>query len=126
VDHPYKNGIALIGDAAAASDPSYGQGQGLAVRDARVLRDQLVANNDWDAAGHAYAGEHDRYYGAVHQVTSWIYQLLYEVGSKADERRARALPFFLNDMTRLPDVLFSGPEIPIGEAARRRLFVEEE
>jgi menaquinone-9 beta-reductase len=125
VDHPYKNGIALIGDAAAANDPSYGQGQGLAVRDARVLRDQLLAHEDWETAGHAYAQEHDRYYGSLHEGSRWIYQLIYEYGPEADVRRARALPLLLEDLTRLPDVLFSGPEVPLGETARRRLFAEE-
>jgi 2-polyprenyl-6-methoxyphenol hydroxylase-like FAD-dependent oxidoreductase len=125
VDHPYKGGIALIGDAAAANDPSYGQGQGLTVRDARVLRDKLLAHDDWNAAGHEYAREHDRYYGALHEATSWIYQLIYEFGPKADIRRARALPLLAEDMTRLPDVLFSGPEVPLGELVRRRLFAED-
>ena len=125
VDHPYKNGIALIGDAAASNDPSYGQGQGLAVRDARVLRDQLLAHKDWESAGHAYAQEHDRYYDSLHEATRWIYQLIYEYGPEADVRRARALPLLLEDLTRLPDVLFSGPEVPLGEMARRRLFAEE-
>jgi menaquinone-9 beta-reductase len=69
VNHPYKAGMALIGDAAASSDPSYGQGQCLSVMDARVLRDHLLANDDWDLAGHAYANEHDHYFGAVHTFT---------------------------------------------------------
>jgi menaquinone-9 beta-reductase len=125
VDHPYGNGIALIGDAAASNDPSYGQGQCLAVTDARVLRDQLLTNSDWDSAGHAYAAEHDRYYGALHGGTSWIYQLMYEFSEDADIRRKRALPLLVEDMTRLPDVLFSGPEVQLGETARRRLFAED-
>jgi menaquinone-9 beta-reductase len=62
VDHPYRDGVALIGDAAAATDPSYGQDQSLTAMDARVLRDRLLANNDWDEAGHAYAAAHDQYH----------------------------------------------------------------
>lgn len=45
----------LIGDAAASSDPSWGQGLGLTVRDVRVLRDHLLSRENWDEAGHAYA-----------------------------------------------------------------------
>src|SRR6266850_1273553 len=60
VEHPYQNGVALIGDAAAANDPTYGQGLSLTVRDVRVLRDCLLSHIDWDAAGHTYAEEHDR------------------------------------------------------------------
>jgi 2-polyprenyl-6-methoxyphenol hydroxylase-like FAD-dependent oxidoreductase len=42
VEHPYRQGVVLIGDAAA-SDPSFGQGLALTVRDVRVLRDALVS-----------------------------------------------------------------------------------
>ena len=67
VEHPYiSNGVALIGDAATTTDPNWGQGLSLTRRDARVLRDALLANDDPDHAGHAYASEHDRYYRAVH------------------------------------------------------------
>src|SRR4030095_2328187 len=44
VEHPYQNGVALMGDAAAASDPTWGQGLCLTVRDVRVLRDQLLSS----------------------------------------------------------------------------------
>ena len=125
IEHPYRDGIALIGDAAASSDPCYGQGQSLAAMDARVLRDQLLANTDWDAAGHAYARQHDHYYAAVHQYTGWIYQMFYAVGTAADALRARALPLLARDPTRMHDGLLSGPEMPLGEAVRRRFFGED-
>jgi menaquinone-9 beta-reductase len=32
VDQPYKNGVALIGDAAAANDPCFGCGLSLTLR----------------------------------------------------------------------------------------------
>lgn len=41
VEHPYRQGVALLGDAAATTDPTFGQGLSLALRDARVLRDEL-------------------------------------------------------------------------------------
>jgi 2-polyprenyl-6-methoxyphenol hydroxylase-like FAD-dependent oxidoreductase len=63
VPHPYRDGVALIGDAASTSDPTWGQGMSLTLRDLRLLRDRLLAEEDWDAAGHAYAEEHDRCYG---------------------------------------------------------------
>jgi 2-polyprenyl-6-methoxyphenol hydroxylase-like FAD-dependent oxidoreductase len=125
VDHPYRDGIALIGDAAAATDPSYGQGQSLAAMDARVLRDQLLAHNDWDVAGHGYASAHDHYYAAVHEYTGLFYQMFYAIGPEADARRARALPMIAKDPARIPDGIVSGPEIPLGEAVRRRFFGED-
>jgi 2-polyprenyl-6-methoxyphenol hydroxylase-like FAD-dependent oxidoreductase len=42
VDHPYRDGLALLGDAATSSDPSWGQGLSLTLRDARVLRDHFA------------------------------------------------------------------------------------
>ena len=47
---PIANDVVLIGDAAAASDPVWGSGLSLTLRDARVLRDHLLANADWRAA----------------------------------------------------------------------------
>jgi menaquinone-9 beta-reductase len=123
--HPYKNGVALIGDAAASSDPSYGQGQGLTLRDARVLRDQLLAHDDWHAAADSYAGEHDRYFAWIHTFTNWVYELFYETGPDADARRTRALPLLAKDLSRMPDAIFSGPEVTLDETARKRFFGEE-
>jgi 2-polyprenyl-6-methoxyphenol hydroxylase-like FAD-dependent oxidoreductase len=125
VEHPYREGVALVGDAAAASDPSYGQGLSLTVRDVRVLRDCLLDHDDWDAAGHVYAEEHDRYYGALHRATGWFWQLFYETGPAADLRRAKAFPLLAEDRTRMPDFLLSGPEVSLDETVRRRFFGEE-
>jgi 2-polyprenyl-6-methoxyphenol hydroxylase-like FAD-dependent oxidoreductase len=125
VEHPYRDGVALIGDATAATDPSYGQGQALTVRDARVLRDQLLTHDDWDVAGHAYASQHDEYAGAVHEYTGLLYQMFYAIGPAADARRARAFPLLAQDPARLPDGLCSGPEIQLGESVTRRFFGEE-
>lgn len=125
VEHPYKDGVALIGDAAASSDPSWGQGLSLTIRDARVLRDALVANDDWDAAGQAYATEHDRYFSISHTTENWLSEFFYETGPDADARRARAFPLIAQDPTRVPDALFSGPDHPVDEATRRRFFAEE-
>jgi 2-polyprenyl-6-methoxyphenol hydroxylase-like FAD-dependent oxidoreductase len=125
VEHPYKEGVALVGDAAAANDPTYGQGLSLTVRDVRVLRDALLRYEDWDTAGHAYAAERDRYYGTIHTVTRWWTQVFYGQGPVANERRAQVLPLIMQDPTRVPDHIFSGPELPADETVRRRFFGEE-
>lgn len=125
VEHPYRDGIALAGDAAAASDPSWGQGLGMTLRDVRLLRDQLVASEDWDAAAHAYAAEHDRDCGATHLANTWLTQFYLETGPAADARRARALPLIAQDPTRQPDTIFSGPDVPLNEEVRKRFFAEE-
>jgi menaquinone-9 beta-reductase len=124
VEHPYKNGVALVGDAAAASDPAWGQGTALAVRDVRILCDQLCSHDDWDRGGHAYAAEHDRHYGAIHTVTEWLTDMFYAGGEEADETRRRALPVIASDGTRMPSHVTDGPDMPVNETVKRRFFAE--
>jgi len=125
VEHPYQNGIALLGDAAASNDPAWGQGLSLALRGARTLRDALLRNEDWDIAGHDYAREQDRYYGKLRTVAGWFREFFMITGPEADARRACALPLFGQDPTRVPDLLFSGPEISLASDARARFFGED-
>jgi len=124
VEHPYRDGVALVGDAAATSDPTWGQGMSLTLRDVRLLRDALSAGDDWDAAGHAYAAAHDAGYDVVHRVETWYADFFMEPGPEAEGRRERALPFIAADPTRIPDVPFGGPELPADDAVRRRFFGE--
>jgi len=91
VSHPYNNGIALIGDAASSSDQSYGCGLSLALRDARVLRDLLLTEKNWELAAHQYATEHDQYFDSIHHLTNWMTMLMYEPGTIAAARRERSL-----------------------------------
>jgi 2-polyprenyl-6-methoxyphenol hydroxylase-like FAD-dependent oxidoreductase len=72
VEHPYRDGVALLGDAAGTTDPSFGQGMALSLRDARTLRDALLANSDWNAAGNRYAEQHDGYYQRCRTAAGWI------------------------------------------------------
>jgi 2-polyprenyl-6-methoxyphenol hydroxylase-like FAD-dependent oxidoreductase len=124
VEHPYRAGVALIGDAASTNDPCFGQGLSLTVRSVRVLRDNLLANDDWDAAAHAYAAAQDHDYGVIHRITQWAGQMLYEPGPEADARRARALPLIAEDKTRMLNHLLSGPDLPADDTVRRRFFGE--
>jgi 2-polyprenyl-6-methoxyphenol hydroxylase-like FAD-dependent oxidoreductase len=125
VEHPYQAGVALIGDAAGASDPTWGQELSLTLRDVRVLRDQLLHQNDWETAGHAYAEEHDRYFNVIHVADNWKAELFYAAGPEADARRDKALSLIAQDPTRAPDHAWSGPEVPLNETVRRRFFGEE-
>lgn len=120
VDHPYKSGIVLVGDAAAANDPSFGCGLSLTLRDVRVLRDALLDIEDWDAACHRYADEHDRYYGALHRITSWLRQVRYAVGADADRVRERALQSLTDGSG--PDLIGQGPDYPADEHAQARFL----
>jgi 2-polyprenyl-6-methoxyphenol hydroxylase-like FAD-dependent oxidoreductase len=125
VDHPYRDGVALVGDTATSSDPTWGQGLSLTLRDARVLRDHLMQSDDWDAAGHAYAEKHDGYAGRLHTFHKWMTAMYLAAGPDADARRARAMPLIAKDPSRQPDALFVGPDLPVDEAARKRFFGED-
>jgi menaquinone-9 beta-reductase len=124
VPHPYRSGIALIGDAAATSDPSWGQGLSLTLKDARVLRDHLLADDDWDAAGHAYADEHDRYFANVHAITGWFTQFIHTPGPDAMSRRTSVMTSDPEIIDQL-DIFQCGPDhIVPAEEARVRLLGE--
>ena len=124
VKHPYRSGVALVGDAAATSDPSFGQGMALTLRDARVLRDALLSNSDWDQAGHLYAQQHDTYFHNIHTVCCWFRNIFQEQTPQAAVLRQKALPLLADDLSRVPDQIFGGPELPLNETVRARFFGE--
>jgi menaquinone-9 beta-reductase len=125
VDSPYRDGVALVGDAAASMDPSWGQGLSLTMRDVRVLRDHLLAIDDWDVAVAAYAAEHDRHYRVMHEVTLAMKDLFMRAGPEYDALRARVLPRVGEDPTRLPDHPFAGPDLPWNDDVRARFLGPE-
>ena len=114
----------MVGDAAATTDPTYGQGLSFALRAARVLRDELTKSSDWEAAGHRYAEQHQRSFHACHMVEGWIRAIFQDPSSEAVALRARAMPLIAEDPTRVPYHIFSGPDLPLIEQVRARLFGE--
>jgi 2-polyprenyl-6-methoxyphenol hydroxylase-like FAD-dependent oxidoreductase len=124
VEHPYRAGVALLGDAAGSSDPSWGQGLSLTLRDARVLSEMLLATDDWDRAGHEYAAARDRYFKTTITVEQWVFDLLLARGLEADRRREHALPLLTSEPDRIPDHAVSGPDLPCGDEVRQRFFGE--
>jgi 2-polyprenyl-6-methoxyphenol hydroxylase-like FAD-dependent oxidoreductase len=124
VEHPYHDGVALVGDAAATTDPTFGQGLSFALRAARVLRDELTNNSDWEAAGHRYAEQHQRSFRACHMVEGWFRTLFQDPSPEAAALRARATPLIAEDPTRVPDHILSGPDLPLNEQVRARFFGE--
>jgi 2-polyprenyl-6-methoxyphenol hydroxylase-like FAD-dependent oxidoreductase len=120
VERPYKNGVVLVGDAAASSDPCWGCGLSLMFRDVRTLRDLLVSDDDWHTAADQYAREHDTYYGALRTIVSWLRTVLYDLGAEGDRIRAHALPRLADGSG--PDLVGRGPDNPADEAARIRFL----
>jgi 2-polyprenyl-6-methoxyphenol hydroxylase-like FAD-dependent oxidoreductase len=123
VDHPYRDGFALLGDAAGATDPTWGQGLSMTLHDVRVLADSLLGSDDWDAAGYAYASARDAYFDASVKSGSWQFDLFFAQGPEADARRA--LPLLAREPDRYPDHAISGPDLPCDDRVRRRFFGEE-
>jgi 2-polyprenyl-6-methoxyphenol hydroxylase-like FAD-dependent oxidoreductase len=125
IDRPYHDGVVLIGEAAAAPDPSFGSGLSLTMRDVRVLRDHLIENPDWATAAGRYAAAHDLYYASIHRQHDWARALYYAVGPEADALRAHALPQLAEEPSRRPDTIGLGPDAPSDEVARQRFFAED-
>ncbi len=124
VEHPYRDGVALIGDAAGTSDPTFGQSLNITLRDVRVMQDELSATSDWDLAGHRYADQNGKYFLDCHNVESWFRTLFEDPSPAASAIRQKAMPLIIQDPTRVPDHLFSGPDLPADDQVRARLFGE--
>jgi 2-polyprenyl-6-methoxyphenol hydroxylase-like FAD-dependent oxidoreductase len=124
VEHPYRDGVVLLGDAASTSDPTYGQGLSFALRGARALRDELITNPDWTAAANSYAEKHRHWRSACCTVEGWFRTLFQDPSSQSAELREKAMPLIAHDPTRIPDHIFSGPELPVNEEVRARFFGE--
>lgn len=125
VPHPFKDGLALLGDAAACTDPSWGTGLSQALRGARVLRDRLLASDNWDLAGHEYAEEYDRSYGIIHDVQTWSREIFMSNSAEANACRMKAMPLIAQDPTRVPDHGISGPDLPFDRELIRARFYGE-
>ena len=92
--------------------------------DVCVLRDALLSDSDWDDAGRRYARQYDIYFHNTRTVCCWLRSLFQEQGPEADARRQRAMPKITEDLSRVPDLLFGGPELPLDETVRARFFGE--
>jgi 2-polyprenyl-6-methoxyphenol hydroxylase-like FAD-dependent oxidoreductase len=90
-DPPLAEGVALIGDAAGYSDPHIGQGLSVALRDARVLGELLLAGEDWSPGALApYAEERAERMRRLRFSNAITTTLRGEFGPEARERRRRA------------------------------------
>jgi len=121
IERPYRDGVVLVGDAAGASDPSWGSGLSRTLRDVRLLRDALTADDDWARAADAYAEQHDEFWERLHDAERLSAAALMSVGPDGASRRARALEIF----DRVPELetWTYGPEAHCDDAVRAELLV---
>jgi 2-polyprenyl-6-methoxyphenol hydroxylase-like FAD-dependent oxidoreductase len=120
VVRPYRNGVVLVGDAAGASDPTWGSGLGRTLRDIRLLRDALVADPDWERAAQAYAEQHDDFWDKLRDVERLTAAALMSVGPDGAERRARA--FEILEQVPEFETWTYGPEARCDDALRAQLL----
>ena len=125
VEHPWRNGVALVGDAAGSSDPTWGSGLSTTLLDVRTLCEQLRSHDDWQAAGMAYAAIRDGYYQSLRTAHDWYATMFMDPGPAGQVRRRKAIPRISQDMTRMPDLFALGPLTPVDETARKRFFGED-
>ncbi len=122
------DGMVLIGDAAGANDPTLGHGLSIGLHDARLLRDQLLQQNDWSIAAARYARARATYFEVLRLHAQWSSMLRYDLGSEADRRRERAAQARERDpnLYGFRHVVLRGPDgLVADEAARRHYFGED-
>lgn len=120
VERPYRNGVVLVGDAAGASDPSWGSGLSRTLRDVRLLRDALAAEEDWRLAADVYAEQHEEFWEPLRDAERLSAAALMSVGPGGATRRARALEIF----DRVPELetWTYGPEARCDDSVRAELL----
>ena len=123
---PYRDGVALIGDAAGVSDPAWGCGLSRTLRDVRLLRDALLADDQWTTAAPAYALQHDDAFQRLRKLERLYAELFMASGEEADELRGRLGPVLAEHPHST--IALCGPEMEhehlerlLGELARARL-----
>jgi 2-polyprenyl-6-methoxyphenol hydroxylase-like FAD-dependent oxidoreductase len=120
VVRPYRDGVVLVGDAAGASDPTWGSGLGRTLRDVRLLRDALVADPDWRRAAEGYAEQHDDFWDRLHDAERLTAAALMSAGPDGADRRARAFEI-LEQVPELETWTY-GPEARCDDAIRAQLL----
>ena len=110
ITNPTRGNCVLIGDAAAASDPVWGNGLSRTLRDVRLLRDRLLGGKDWSRAADAYAADHDDFFHRLRRAERLNATLQFAMGDAAEARRQRAYALIAKHPELYPDVPGLGPE----------------
>jgi len=113
LDDPFVEGAVLIGDAAGYTDPIFGQGLSIALRDARIVRDQLLENDEWSVGTFAaYGAERNERMRRIMRATHFGTTLFARFDQHGVETRARAMQRMAQEpeLNGLIGAVFSGPE----------------
>jgi 2-polyprenyl-6-methoxyphenol hydroxylase-like FAD-dependent oxidoreductase len=129
-DTPYVRGAVLIGDAAGYNDPIIGQGLSISYRDVRLVRDILLAEDDWSRPEifAPYADERRERMRRLRFAAALQSRIENEFGPEAEARRARVFERWAADPSLQLPLLgtLMGPEkLPAtayDDALRERLL----
>ena len=125
ITNPTRGNCVLIGDAAAASDPVWGNGLSRTLRDVRLLRDRLLEGKDWSRAADVYAADHDGFFQRLRRAERLNATLHFSMGDKAESRRQRAYALMDQHPELNPDVSGLGPEARCSDHVINTLLGEE-
>jgi 2-polyprenyl-6-methoxyphenol hydroxylase-like FAD-dependent oxidoreductase len=125
ITKPARGNCVLIGDAAAASDPVWGNGLSRTLRDVRLLRDRLLEDKDWTRAADAYVSMHDDFFHRLRRAERLNAALHFAMGDAAEARRQRAYGLMDRHPELNPDVTGLGPEARCNDHVIKTLLGEE-
>jgi menaquinone-9 beta-reductase len=125
ITKPTRDNCVLIGDAAAASDPVWGNGLSRTLRDVRLLRDRLLESSNWSKAVEAYAADHDDFFHRLRRAERFNAKLHFSMGEQAESRRQRAYELMERHPELNPDVSGLGPEARCNDHMINTLLGEE-
>jgi len=112
-DRPYADGVVLIGDAAGHNDPTIGCGLSIAMRDARIVRDLVLAGACSSDAFAPYGDERADRMRRLRLVADVMVTGLVEDAPNRTERRAfmaESLATLAAPVFPLVLGMFAGPE----------------
>ncbi len=108
------DGIAFAGDAAGFSDPTIGQGLSVALRDARMIRDVLLGDEDWSPEAFApYVEERAERMRRLRFIVQVFTDAHIPLGTDALEERRRRKNLMMrdSDLFSLVAGMTCGPEL---------------
>jgi 2-polyprenyl-6-methoxyphenol hydroxylase-like FAD-dependent oxidoreductase len=112
-DVPFTSGAVLIGDAGGWSDPLIGQGLSIAMRDARMVAEILLASSDWTPAAFVpYAEERAERMRRLRLTAEFICELRCTFTPQGAARRRQYTQQMLQDQSLATPLLVPlvGPE----------------
>jgi 2-polyprenyl-6-methoxyphenol hydroxylase-like FAD-dependent oxidoreductase len=121
-------GIVLIGDAAAANDPTQGQGLSLVFKDVHELSRLLLTSDDWQGAIITFAQRRPAWYEPLRAYAAWRGPLITGIGPEADAARARAQRAQERDplLAGYSSIYTLGPDgLPVTDAPRPHVLGED-